>query len=42
MCPERANLFKNISFSANTITRRLDDNAETILIYLSGKNRHLK
>lgn len=31
MCPEKANLFKNISLSANTVARRVVDISENIL-----------
>ncbi|KAL7644239.1 UNVERIFIED_CONTAM: hypothetical protein RMT77_005065 [Armadillidium vulgare] len=36
MCPE------NISLSANTVARRVDDIAEKILTQLSDKNQHLE
>jgi hypothetical protein len=42
MCPEKANLFKNISLSANTVARRVGDIAENILTQLPNKNRHLR
>ncbi|KAK4871623.1 hypothetical protein RN001_015747 [Aquatica leii] len=42
MCPEKANLFKNICLSANTVARRIDEVAENILAQLSDTNRLLE
>ncbi|KAK4877398.1 hypothetical protein RN001_009904 [Aquatica leii] len=42
MCPEKANLFKNTSLSANTVARRIDEVEENILAQLNDKNRFLQ
>jgi hypothetical protein len=42
MCSEKENIFKNISLSANTVARRVEDIAENIQSQLSDKNRHLE
>lgn len=38
MCPEIANLFKNINISANIGTRKVDNITENILTHMSDRN----
>ncbi|GFY54036.1 general transcription factor II-I repeat domain-containing protein 2 [Trichonephila inaurata madagascariensis] len=40
ICPEKVNLFKSVSLSANTVARRVQDIAENISSQLSDKNGH--
>ncbi|GFY64669.1 proteinral transcription factor ii-i repeat domain-containing protein 2a [Trichonephila inaurata madagascariensis] len=40
ICPEKVNLFKSVSLSANTVARRVQDIAENISSQLYDKNGH--
>nr|CAI5869370.1 unnamed protein product [Callosobruchus analis] len=42
MCPERVNLLKSLSMSANTVARRVENIAENIYSQLFDKNGHVE
>ncbi|GFQ99430.1 general transcription factor II-I repeat domain-containing protein 2 [Trichonephila clavata] len=42
MCPEKVNLLKTVSMSANTVARRVENIAENISSQLFDKNGHVK